>query len=293
MTESPHRSGPHTGVDPVIGRRTAVAGLAALFTASAAATTLLAGRWRDVTGVTGIVALGCGSSLSVLVRTSRARLLIAAGDDPDAFDRAWGSVSRPTTPRLDVLISAGRAGSAAVPEHVLQRRRPGLTLAIVSPGVEARASGLAGEGVTVLRRPIRLDMSDGVSVEVEPPRDDDVGRWHVVIGHGDSRVLLVPDLGSSEPPPGMGAVSATVILAAPRQLVETVPGSGAMVSAATPRGECPFVGARRVAERDVIGDQAVRVAWVVADGDAIAARFQPGQVAFERRGAWHLPTAEI
>lgn len=268
-----------------------MAGLAAIFTTSAAATTLLAGHWGAVTGAAGVIVLGSGSALSVLIRTGRARLLIAAGDDPDAFDRAWASVARPTAPRLDILLSAGSGAAAAVPEHVLRRRRPGTALAIVPPGVAARESALAGEGVTTLRHSIRITLPGAVSVDVEPPVIPGDDRWHVVVGHGGSRVVIVPSLREMGQGTDRGGVSATVVLTGPRDEVAVVPGTGSLVVAATPRGTCPFEGARPVTDDDPAGDHDARLAWVIGEGDAIGARFESGRVAFERRGAWHLPSS--
>ncbi len=265
-----------------------MAGLAALLTTSAAATALVADGWRDVTGTTEVIALGSGSALSVFVRTSRSRLLIAAGDDPNAFDRAYASVARPTAPRLDILISAGRGVEAAVADHVLRHRRPRLTMAIVPPATPGQDGALDGAGVTTIRRSIRMELHDGVGVDLEPDLDPAGDAWRIIIGRGASNILIVPALGEVEGASQSGLVAATVVVQAPRQVTADVPGSGHLVVAATPRGEVPFDGAQRVLDTDPDPADEARFAWVIGDGEAVAARFQAGQVAFERRGAWLL-----
>lgn len=263
--------------------------LVAAFVAAALITAGLAGQWRLGTSGPEVVILGSGGGLSVLVRSGESRLLIASGSDIDDFDRAYGSVLRPTISRLDILVVAGTGPDLAVPERLVSR---GVGRAVLGmrPIGSGQATGLlADANVEIVRSPRSVHLHDGVTVALEPYPDPTApDAWSVTITRDDARLLIVPTLDGSPTLGTRQALSALVVTGgADVSTLSDISAGGVIVRGKT---ALPLL---RVTDELAGGTSATRV-WPVHDSEALSIRFRDGHLEIDNANARQLkaPTSE-
>lgn len=176
-------------------------------------TSLVAQEWRTAVGRPEIVVLGSGSHLSLLVRAGQTRLLIAAGDDIDGFDRAYGHVQRPTAPRLDLLVIAGTGRQLVIPERLVDRGVARQVLALRPPGADVGAGVLAEREVTIVRQRRDIRLHDGVTVSLDPlPDHREPDAWTVTVSRHATRLVIIPNNDAVPALAGHGPVSSLIVL---------------------------------------------------------------------------------
>ncbi|MGI8644685.1 MAG: hypothetical protein ACR2LS_11305 [Thermomicrobiales bacterium] len=179
----------------LVSRVHALAPLLVVTVLSALAVSALASQWRTAVSQPEIVVLGSGNSLSVLVRSGQSRLLIAAGDDIDSFNRAYGSVLRPTISRLDVLVVAGSGRQVVVPERLVMGQVGRSVLSMRPIGAGQSNGALHQSDVTVLRHSTEVQLTADLTVTINPYLDEvSADLWSVTMRNKDSRVVVVPSL---------------------------------------------------------------------------------------------------
>lgn len=163
-----------------------------------------------------IVLLGSGSRLSLLVSEGPARLVLATGDDPIAFENALTSVQPLFARRVDVLLVAGSGRNLLVPLAISSDRhmRTATALASLPSSPEADEIG----PLAVFDSPKRIQLGPTVSVAVEcaspfaAESKETFPAWRLVIERGNTRVVFLSDGGASGlfppvPAPNVIAVS--------------------------------------------------------------------------------------
>ncbi|MGI9254371.1 MAG: hypothetical protein ACR2J8_11530 [Thermomicrobiales bacterium] len=144
-----------------------------------------------------VILLGSGDRISALVTSGPSRVLIATGDDPNAFANALRQIRRPTMPRLDVLLVAGGGKDLAAPASIVTD--PDLRLAMAVAPFPNSPEFPALQSVQPVSAPRRLTMPNGVSITVEsepasePSAAQERWAWRVIVSRGASRVVLLSD----------------------------------------------------------------------------------------------------
>jgi hypothetical protein len=144
-----------------------------------------------------VAILGSGNRLSLLVTDGPARLLLATGDDPIAFENALTQVRPIFARRVDVLLVAGDDRTLLVPLAARADPRVRLTTALASlpPSAEAEAFGR----ISAFAGPRRIRLSPSVTVTVETALPVGAGAattfpaWRATIVRGQTRVVVLSD----------------------------------------------------------------------------------------------------
>lgn len=246
-------------------------------------TSLVAQEWRTAVGRPEIIVLGSGSHLSVLVRAGQTRLLIAAGDDTDAFDRAYGHVQRPTAPRLDLLVIAGTGRQLVVPERLVDRGIARQVLALRPPGADVQAGVLAESEVAVVRQRSDIRLHDGVTVSLDPlPDYREPESWTVTVSRHATRVLIIPNNDAVPVLAGHGPVSSLIVLGRTDfQSLQTLE-----TGSITVRGDDAEAGLQATAD-DPAATSGPWV-WAVHDSEALRLSFGEGHLRIPSDGARRL-----
>jgi hypothetical protein len=144
-----------------------------------------------------IAILGSGNHLSLLVMDGPARLVIATGDDPIAFENAMTQVRPIFARRLDVLLAAGSGDTLLVPlaasgdAHV----RAASAIAPLPPSPEREAFG----AIATEPGPRRIKLGPALSVIVETryafgaDPAESFPSWRVIVERGETRVVVLSD----------------------------------------------------------------------------------------------------
>lgn len=154
--------------------------------------------------------LGSGDRMSVLVSEGPARIVLATGNNPVAYENAFMSVQPLFARRVDVLLIAGAERSLLVPisAHRDPHVRSTLAVASVPESEESRALG----AVPVLDEPKRIQVGPTIELTVEgyepvgSDPNETFASWRITIERGDTRVVVLSD-GSAAGlfPPGPAA----------------------------------------------------------------------------------------
>ncbi len=141
--------------------------------------------------------LGSGNRLSLLVTDGPARLLIATGDDPIAYENALTRVRPIFARRIDVLLVAGDGASLLVPLAARGDRHVRTAVALAPLPVSAEAEGFGAIDVFSAPRRIRLGPAVQVTMETAFPFGADPATdfpvWRATIEHGQTRVVMLSD----------------------------------------------------------------------------------------------------
>lgn len=157
------------------------------------AASLVAQEWREAVAGPELALLGSGSRLSALIRAGETRVLIAAGDNIDEFDRAYARVQRPTAPRLDFLIVAGTGRHLLVPERLVARGAARQVLTLHQLGADARGGVLAEAQIPTIRDRREMRIDNDVTISIIPVSDYRPAQsWAITVSHRGTHVLIVP-----------------------------------------------------------------------------------------------------
>ncbi len=208
---------------------------AAVFVASTVVGSGMGAAWSGVTRQPSVSVLGSGTALSVLVTAGSARLLLATGDDPVGFANALAQVRRPTTPRIDILLIAGRGRSLLVPIAARETVRPRYvaSLGTIPPSPERDA--LQVSNLPVLASPRVVDLGSGVQVEVETADGGGSASaevrtaWRLIVRHEATTVVILSHGEDAGRFPDIGPVAALVVAAGTPALKQEVLTAGALV----------------------------------------------------------------
>ena len=171
---------------------------------------------RDASPAPRVVVLGSGSSLSVLILAGRARVLIAAGDDPQAFGTAFGSAVSLSGKRIDVMIVAATGKQLAVPidlahgDDIRQVVRLG-------PPHPAPETGDLPLGLAQVPADARVSVAPGVTATIHTvlvPKDS--GRsfalaWRAEIRHGSGTITVLSDSAYADQFPPLTSTGVLVV----------------------------------------------------------------------------------
>lgn len=144
-----------------------------------------------------VAILGSGNALSLLITDGPARLLIATGDDPIAFENALSEVRPIFARRVDVLLVAGNDDTLLVPlaAHADRHVRTSAALAPLPPSAEAEEFG----AIETYAAPRAFQLGPTVRVTVETASAaagdlaTDFPAWRVTVERGDSRIVALSD----------------------------------------------------------------------------------------------------
>lgn len=157
--------------------------------------------WTSARSTPRVVLLGSGSSLSVLIQSGDARVVIAAGNDPAAFGRAFGQATALASGRIDLLIVGATGADLAVPVDLARGNdvRQVVRLGSLHPG---RETGDLPPGLPQVPPLARLDVAPGLTasietIEIPTPKLDQPGdfdlAWRAQIRYGAATVLVLSD----------------------------------------------------------------------------------------------------
>ncbi len=169
---------------------------------------------NDISGAQ-VAFLGSGNRLSLLVTDGPARLLLATGDDPIAFENALSRFQPLFARRIDILLVAGDGHDLLVPlaAHRDPHIRTTATLASLPPSAEAEAFGT----LSILSLPKRIRLGPSVSVTMETAwalgdePNDTFPAWRALIERDASRIVVYSNgEAASLFPPARGAAVVAV-----------------------------------------------------------------------------------
>jgi hypothetical protein len=171
--------------------------LAAVFLIAAAGGGVAFGFWRQSLEAPQVVVLGSGNRLSLLVTDGPARLVLATGDTPIAYENALSQVRPLFARRIDVLLLAGEGNSLLVP-HDAAGDPHVRTVAALAP-LPSSPEAIAIGPVSPLDTPRRIQLGPRVAVTVETALpagadpDQTFPPWRAVIEHGETRIVALSD----------------------------------------------------------------------------------------------------
>jgi hypothetical protein len=154
-------------------------------------------RWLHDLEPPQIAILGSGNQLSLLVSEGPARLVLATGDDPIAYENALSRVRPLFARRIDVLLLAGSGESLLAPlaargdPHV----RFAAALAPLPPSAETDAIG----PIPSFSAPQRIRLGPTVSVTVETmtsfgsDANESFPAWRATVERGGTRLVVLSD----------------------------------------------------------------------------------------------------
>ncbi len=144
-----------------------------------------------------VVLLGGGSSLSVLILAGDARVVIAAGEDPAEFGRAFDRATAISSHRIDLLVVAATGSDLAVPADLAAGGSVGEVVRLGAPH-PGRETGDLPHGLPQLPPLARIEIAPGVTAlieTVEIPGRDDQGdfdlAWRAEIRSGAGTVTVL------------------------------------------------------------------------------------------------------
>ena len=182
---------------PSLEWRMVLARSALIFAIACAGCAAAFALWLHDLAAPQVAFLGSGNRLSLLVMEGPARLLLATGDDPIAYENALASVQPLFARRVDLLLIAGDGQTLLAP--MVANRDPHLRIAAaiapLPPSPEAHALG----SITPLRTPTRIRLGPTVSVVVEtalPFGADPASTfpaWRATIERGETRIVVLSD----------------------------------------------------------------------------------------------------
>lgn len=186
--------------------------------------------WARESGQPRVVLLGSGGTVSVLVISGDARVLIATGSDPAAFATALEAARQPVQRRIDVLLAAGRGDDLLVPAAIAAdvHVRMVATLGQLDAGPDH--ASLADRPALTEGRNVTLGGDVTVLLEARPiPGEDDAdpGRWawRATVSRGDARVVVLSD-GPAAALFGPPVAPGLVVVAGRDPLAAMAPGTG-------------------------------------------------------------------
>lgn len=189
---------------------------AAVFVASTVFGFGMGAVWAQEMRQPGVRVLGSGNALSVLITSGAARLLLATGDDPVAFANALAQVRHLTTPRIDILLVAGRGRSLLVPIAARDTVRPRYVASLGAIPPSPERDVLLESPVPVLPSSRVIDLGSGVQVTVETAdtghaATTEVQAWRVIVRHGATTVVILSNGEVSGRFPDIGQVAALIV----------------------------------------------------------------------------------
>jgi hypothetical protein len=235
-----------------------------------------------------VAVLGSGDQLSVFVSDGPARLLLASGDDPIAYENALARVRPLFARRVDVLLLAGSGQSLLVPLSAAadQHVRTTMTLAPLPPSAEAEAIGPLPD--LAAPRLIRLAPTTTIVIETALPfgadPEETFPSWRATIQHQDTRIVVLSDGAAAALFPPQDSASVLIVAGQdPTAAVQSAPAialvanseaiAGAELRQLMPAPHPPRWGVR------------------VFPGEALRLRFVPGGVALPSDVAQPLAAA--
>jgi hypothetical protein len=221
--------------------------------------------------------LGSGSDLSVLVSDGPARILLATGDDPIAFENAFLATQPLFARRIDLLLISGDAASLRVPEAARNATLPRQIAAVGELPPSPELEVMQPMEVLSGHRHIRLSGGTSIWIETQMPVGadplDTTEEWRLSIDHGGTRIVVYSD-GQSVPlfPPQRPA--SIVAVAGSDPLTFLTEGDGSVFVANATRIGGPEL-------RESISAPDADTSWIVRihPGDAVRMELTPEGVA--------------
>lgn len=148
-------------------------------------------------GTPRVVLLGSGSHLSTLIVAGEARVLIATGDDGEAFLNAFSRALPLSSRRVDLLILAGDKRDLPVASLALSAIKSRHVM-VLDGGLAAHLADLGLDGDALLNHGARLSLPNGIVATIEMTRDHEADSafpsgWQVVIERATTRIRVASD----------------------------------------------------------------------------------------------------
>jgi hypothetical protein len=186
-----------TDTDRPTDWRASLATALLVFAIAASGCTVAFALWLNDLVAPQMALLGSGNRLSVFVSDGPARLILATGDDPVAYENALTRFRPIFARRVDVLLLAGSDRSLLVPvaAHADPHVRLTTALAPLPPSPEATAVG----PVPALTSPRRIQLGPSLSVTVETALPFGVDAtttfpaWRATIARAETRIVVLSD----------------------------------------------------------------------------------------------------
>lgn len=163
-----------------------------------------------------VVLLGSGSSLSVLVIAGRARVLFAAGNDPQAFGTALASAVSLSGKRIDVMIVAATGKQLAVPIDLAHGESARRIVRLGPPSPEPETGDLP-LGLAQVPADANVTIAPGVTATIRTMLvEKDGGRsfalaWRAEIRHGAGTITVLSDSAYADRFPPLTSAGVLVI----------------------------------------------------------------------------------
>ncbi|MBA2597305.1 MAG: hypothetical protein H0V00_11855 [Chloroflexia bacterium] len=245
--------------------------------------------FRDL-GPPQIAVLGTGNRLSLLVSDGPARLVIATGNDPIAYENALTRLRPIFARRIDLLLVAGDGDSLLVPLTARDDRhvRRIAALAPLPPSAETAEMG----SIDTLTGARRIQLGPAVRVTVEtafPFAADpttDFPSWRATIEHGGTRIVALSDGAAAALFPPSDATSVLIVAGDDPVAAWNLAPAVALIANAEaiggPELRSAFAGARRPPQWG----------FRVHPNEALRLRFVPGGVEIASESAQDLSEAD-
>jgi len=150
--------------------------------------------WAWESRHTHVVLLASGHALSTMITTPSSRLVMASGDDPEAFLESLDAFRRPTEKVVDVLLVWGEADDLAVAETAAQVLHPEHVFGLTPFARSDDQPSLRGVGVLPEVASITLDAQTVITIHRWPVGNQDDGRtawaWEALVEASGATVRI-------------------------------------------------------------------------------------------------------
>ncbi len=154
--------------------------------------------WAWESRHTHVVLLSSGHALSTMITTPSSRLVMASGDDPEAFLESLDAYRRPTEKAVDVLLVWGEDDDLTVAETAAQVLHPEQVFGLTPFARSDDQPSLRGVGVLPDIASIALDAQTDITIHRWPVGNHDDGRtawaWEAVVVSSGATVRITSGL---------------------------------------------------------------------------------------------------
>jgi hypothetical protein len=175
--------------------------LLVVFSIATAGCLVAFGWWLQSLTAPQVVLLGAGNRLSLLISEGPARLVLATGDDPIAYENALSHVRPLFARRIDVLLLAGAGESLLVPLAAVADGHARVVAALASLPPSPERTAIGPVAAFPAARRIQVGPSVSVLVETALPVGADPAEtfpaWRATVERGETRIVILSDGGAA------------------------------------------------------------------------------------------------
>jgi hypothetical protein len=154
-------------------------------------TSAIGASWLRNDGRPSLTVLGCGRSLSVLLASGGARLLLLSGTDVTDFGNALSSARYPILDRIDLLLVPGQSPDTQLVNQAL-RETDARNVYTIGPALELLDAGIPVDCALTATHSISLPGKTEITVVVESRSDGADLDWSMLVRWRTHRLLVDP-----------------------------------------------------------------------------------------------------